>query len=156
MTDSHGTQPGVAQSVPAVVGDGPRSADTSDPVLLHMSSPRTEISVAHLRDQALAVVVGAGLRRLGDAVRLVMSELATNAVRYGQHEAFDVRVRRSGNGVRIEVDDRTQGRFALVGALPDETAEQGRGLLMVEAVAQAWGTSADGRITWADVASAGK
>lgn len=154
MTTFQRAQSGDARSVPAIAGNGLRSADASGPMLLHVSAPRTEASVAYVREQALAQVVKAGLRQLGDAVRIVLSELATNAVRYGQQEAFDVRVRRSGNGVRIEVDDRTLGRFALIRALPDEAAEHGRGLLIVESLAQTWGTSADGRVTWADIGTA--
>ena len=154
MTNLQETQQGAVRSTSETAGNGRRSADVTGAVLLHVSVLRTEASVARVREQALAEVVKAGLRQLGDVVRLVLSELATNAVRYGQQEVFDVLVRRSWNGIRIEVDDRTLGRFALFRALPDEAAEHGRGLLIVEAVAEAWGTSPDGRVTWAEIALA--
>ena len=75
------------------------------------------------------------------AVRLLVSELFTNAVKYGRPR--DARVR-----VSLEIDDtHVRGEIADHGrgfeqdhvAMPDPDAESGRGLAFLDAIADRWG-----------------
>ncbi|MEU3334366.1 ATP-binding protein [Streptomyces sp. NPDC006668] len=94
---------------------------------------------------------------LTDALLLV-SELATNAVRHGplREREFEVAVTALADGsCLIEVSDEGQlePRLRVVG----EWEETGRGLHLVEAVAAAWGVWTRGRhgkTVWALVLSA--
>lgn len=96
---------------------------------------------------------------------LLVSELVTNSVRYSARSAT-VRccLRRTCSGIRIQVWDAggdgipAQRRPPEYGTEPDGAArtglsERGRGLLIVTALAAAWGTCQDagGRLVWADV-----
>ena len=90
-----------------------------------------------------------GLQCLRD-VQLMVSELATNAVRHAQSQ-FDVILERvNQNTVRVEVRDFGQGIPEL---LASETEyEGGRGLKIVDVLAQTWGIEnrpgGRGKSTW--------
>jgi anti-sigma regulatory factor (Ser/Thr protein kinase) len=78
-----------------------------------------------------------------DAAETVVGELAANAVTHGcvQGRDFELRLTLSGRTLRIEVSDtRTERRPPGPGVLelPEELAESGRGLLLVEALADRW------------------
>lgn len=81
----------------------------------------------------------------------VVGELASNAVRYGGSE-FEVRIQRSRTTVRIEVHDRTP---RVPAKLPlSLESPGGRGLHIVEAYSNAWGTEflpSGGKCVWAEV-----
>ncbi|MFJ4800130.1 ATP-binding protein [Streptomyces murinus] len=82
---------------------------------------------------------------LADDVVLAVSELVTNAVRYGRG---NVRLWvRCAEELRIEVRDGNPAP-ALVRTTTDQD-ESGRGLLLVAGLARKWGVSQDGRTTWA-------
>jgi anti-sigma regulatory factor (Ser/Thr protein kinase) len=82
------------------------------------------------------------------AVRLLVSELFTNAVKYGAHG--DARVRLSleigDSHVRGEVGDRGRGFAEVHVPMPDTEAESGRGLAFLDAIADRWGVIHDGEI----------
>ena len=92
-----------------------------------------------------------GLTELADAVTLVVGELATNAVVHGD-SAFTVAVSRAGDGVRVEVGDCSPAQPRRRPLLADR-AEGGRGLLLVDAVADRWGHEkvGTGKLVWAVV-----
>lgn len=87
-----------------------------------------------------------------DDILLVASELATNSLRHARtafvcslvHEAGEVRVQVFDRDTRLPVQARADGN-----------ATSGRGLQIVAAVADAWGTSTDvegdieGKVVWA-------
>jgi anti-sigma regulatory factor (Ser/Thr protein kinase) len=100
------------------------------------------ITSAHLRLWDLT-----GLR---DTATLAVSELVTNALRHGQGDSVGLRVTRSDDELRIEVTDgnSTPARLSEAG----EAAENGRGLLLIAALAKEWGVSPDGRMTWCSFA----
>ncbi|MDW4907809.1 ATP-binding protein [Streptomyces sp. ADMS] len=90
------------------------------------------------------------LTALCDTATLAVSELVTNAVRHGQGNPVGLRVTSSDGELRIEVTDGnpTPARLREAG----EAAENGRGLLLIAALAKEWGVSYDGRMTWCSLA----
>ncbi|MEV4942965.1 ATP-binding protein [Streptomyces zaomyceticus] len=97
-----------------------------------------------------------------ETVVLVAAELATNAVRHGHVPGRDFRLSlRVADGIaRVEVSDTRAERVPpgpgkLTGPGP-EAADGGRGLLLVEALAERWGwcprLGAPGKTVWAECA----
>ncbi|MEU9338195.1 ATP-binding protein [Streptomyces sp. NPDC048290] len=87
---------------------------------------------------------GAQARVVGDAETLV-SELVTNALRHGGGDIrFRMRVR--GGRVLIEVRDGSSVVPRVRHASVED--EHGRGLVLVDALADEWGVSADGTTIW--------
>ncbi|MFD9428681.1 MULTISPECIES: ATP-binding protein [unclassified Streptomyces] len=102
--------------------------------------------------------VDAVLRRWGVdgdsvySVVLVMSELLSNAVLYGRDDVVGLHVAIDGvlSTVLVEVNDHTPGPRAAP-RLPGDDQESGRGLILVGALAETWGVSSDGAVTWCKV-----
>ncbi|MFJ8863893.1 ATP-binding protein [Streptomyces sp. NPDC102451] len=86
------------------------------------------------------------LDSLCEPVELCLSELVTNAMRYGQGPVVDVRLYRTASHLCIEVADGSPDRPVLGVAGSDD--ESGRGLVLVDAVAESWGVTEDGTCTW--------
>ncbi|WP_436786580.1 ATP-binding protein [Yinghuangia sp. YIM S10712] len=92
---------------------------------------------------------------VAESARLIVSELVTNAVRAGNHTDRGVRVAftlDAARGVlRIEVSDAGGGEPHVRSPESDETC--GRGLLLVDALAQEWGVQQDdrGKTVWAEL-----
>ncbi|MFD7508734.1 ATP-binding protein [Streptomyces sp. NPDC059853] len=91
--------------------------------------------------------------RLGDqydAVSLVVSELVTNALRYGR-PAVELELARGSHRLVCAVHDASS-RAPRLGE-PDENAESGRGLHLVECFSDGWGwrhqTESGGKVVWA-------
>jgi len=84
---------------------------------------------------------------VGDAAALLASELASNAC---QHAATDfvVRVDHTADRVRVEVSDTGPGQP--VPRAPTAGELSGRGLRIVDALADDWGVAArpDGKVVW--------
>jgi len=106
-------------------------------------------SVPLARRAVLRTLVGRGLDRIADTTCLLTSELVTNALRHGARGS-NGRVRDGSGPERVElillrrpgqmvcaVTDR--GAEPPVLARPDPSAEEGRGLRVVEALAATWG-----------------
>lgn len=83
-----------------------------------------------------------------DDVALLTSELVTNAVTHAR-SAADVTLRRDGRAVRVEVRDRDVAPPRK--RRPDERG--GRGLHLVEAIADRWGieTRHPGKVVWFEI-----
>jgi anti-anti-sigma factor len=94
-------------------------------------------------------------QRLGirqhDAAQLVASELVTNAVVHAG-TAIDLTLRFVEPVLHIAVRDRAGGVPRMRGIV-DESSESGRGLLLVDALAERWGSFVphSGKIVWARV-----
>ncbi|MFG3661806.1 ATP-binding protein [Streptomyces sp. NPDC047706] len=90
-----------------------------------------------------------------DNAVLVTSELVTNAVTHSGSERIVCRLHSTGLRLRVEVEDQNLGSTlpAPRQACPDD--ENGRGLLLVEAVCDGWGAgpapNGSGRIVWAEL-----
>jgi GAF domain-containing protein/anti-sigma regulatory factor (Ser/Thr protein kinase) len=79
----------------------------------------------------------AGLQHLVDEALLLVTELVTNAVVHaGTEVGVDIDV--DERGVRVEVFDAGPGHF--LKDAPSETREGGRGVFLLDAIAQEWGT----------------
>ena len=78
-----------------------------------------------------------------DDVRLLVNELVTNSVKFGGEGQIQLRVSGSGKSVRVEVHDEGPG-FAPPARKPTMEDTSGRGLFLVDALADRWGVSLDG------------
>ncbi|MGZ8738079.1 MAG: ATP-binding protein [Nocardioides sp.] len=81
-----------------------------------------------------------GLTELMDDVSLVVSELATNAVRHAQ-TPFVVTLSMAGGVVLLALRDESPG--VPLRSEPSLMDRGGRGLMIVELVSREWGTSTD-------------
>ncbi|MER6074655.1 ATP-binding protein [Streptomyces sp. NPDC001817] len=101
--------------------------------------------------QRLRRVVRASLTYWGrpdlvETAELLLTELVTNALRHARSRYIGVRVYLQGDHCVIEVNDGSPIVPVPRCAGPDD--ESGRGLLLVESLAEAWGVSEDGTTTW--------
>ena len=88
----------------------------------------------------------------------MVSEIASNAVRHtasGDGSWFDLTVTASGYAARVEIADRGSSSEPRI---PDQSGEAGaltggRGLRIVDALADRWGARGDelGRVVWFEV-----
>jgi anti-sigma regulatory factor (Ser/Thr protein kinase) len=87
----------------------------------------------------------AGCPALADAV-LLTSELATNAVQHsatGRGGAFVVAISHAPGRVRVTVTDGGSATRPIVAPEPEELAVSGRGLLLVDVLADRWGYASE-------------
>ena len=118
------------------------------------------------RDFTAAVLCTWGLADALPDARLVVSELVTNALRYGLIAAglpapgarhspnplVRLRLLRSPSGLRCEVTDPSDIMPTCLA--PDENTEIGRGLCLVAALSHQWGATSlpnGGKCVWADL-----
>ncbi len=73
---------------------------------------------------------------------LLLTELVTNAFQHGEGEEVGVRMARTAKTIRIEVADGSTRLPVARQASPLD--ESGRGIFIVDALADAWGVSHDG------------
>lgn len=93
-----------------------------------------------------------------DTLTLLVAELAANAVRHGRVPGRDFLLRLTAHEatVRIEVTDTRGERLpAPPGGVPGPDRTGGRGLLLVECLAERWGwyprsSGAPGKTVWAE------
>jgi hypothetical protein len=81
-----------------------------------------------------------GLEQYVDSALLLLSELVTNAFQHGTGRQVDVRLSRTSSEVKIEV--RGGPTHVLMAQTPSPFEEHGRGLLLIDAIADAWGVDA--------------
>jgi anti-sigma regulatory factor (Ser/Thr protein kinase) len=107
-------------------------------------------SVARARHALGELVDTLSERRLDD-VRLLVSELVTNAIRHARTEpdaTVRLLVETSDGRLRVEVHDHGAG-FEPAPRDPDPTRAGGWGLYLVEQLADRWGVdAADGTRVW--------
>lgn len=114
----------------------PRSRLTVEPRLTSARRARD-----FLRQHACPRHAGAVL----DVALLLVSELVTNAVRHGR-PPIEVEVECQGShGLAVHVSDGGSGSPTVIDLTPDADAEGGRGLAIVETLADSWGVSPSGR-----------
>jgi anti-sigma regulatory factor (Ser/Thr protein kinase) len=81
--------------------------------------------------------VGDAGQELRDAISVMVSELAMNAVQYAR-TAFDVRMELTEDSLRVEVSD-SGGGSPEVRPLPPASSPHGRGLFIVDQLSDEWG-----------------
>ncbi|MGP3967638.1 ATP-binding protein [Streptomyces sp. 6N223] len=96
-----------------------------------------------------------------ETARLVVSELFTNAVLHTDSGQVVCRIEASGGRLRLEVADQGLGldetpeECGIPGKAEDVEAENGRGLMLVDALTESWGViTADRRAgctVWAEI-----
>lgn len=115
------------------------------------SFPFAPSSVTKARHFAVDRLAGLPAPTL-EAVALMVSELATNCIRHAQ-TGFELGIDIGHDQVRIEIADAGKGRPAIKSPQPSEPS--GRGLRMVELLAENWGVisanSAQGKTVWFSV-----
>ncbi|MFE5815167.1 ATP-binding protein [Streptomyces sp. NPDC056479] len=109
-----------------------------------------EHSARHIRAIARSLLDEWGMRELTDAVELGVSELVANVVRHVPDRRCEVLISRRTGGVRVEVADGC-GRMPALPAQSRLDDESGRGLVLVDAVADKWGVDGrggEGKTVW--------
>jgi anti-sigma regulatory factor (Ser/Thr protein kinase) len=111
------------------------------------------VSASRARDFVCEHLVAHGLLYLVEDVRLVASELATNAMVHA-HTPFVVTLSETDGGVRLTITDDSP--TVPVRTSPQVTDMGGRGLMLVELLSEEWGagTDSDGsKSVWAAFAT---
>ncbi|MGS2590062.1 ATP-binding protein [Streptomyces hebeiensis] len=127
------------------------SADSDTVVLRWTRHPHC---VALARQELRALLRKWELSTLEDAATLVLSELLTNAGRHAGIPGREIETRylaRKPGGLRIEVHDTSERQP--VQRTPEPDACEGRGLILVAALADTWGIShrtGPGKLVWAE------
>jgi serine/threonine-protein kinase RsbW len=115
---------------------------------LHATSGAPQEAREWLRRTAVPVAI------LDDAL-LVLSELVTNSLRHagaGPGDRIGVEVSCREDGVRIEVRDAGPGITARRIDPPDPGRRGGRGLYLIQEVAERWGAErGDGSLVWVEL-----
>ncbi len=117
--------------------------------------PASDRSPATARSWTRARLRDWRLSALQDDALLIVSELVSNAVRVGGRVTLEMRTahRAGRHALRIDVVDEGRGLPGRVGASapPDVAACHGRGLPLVDSLAEAWGSECrvDGHHVWA-------
>jgi serine/threonine-protein kinase RsbW len=156
--------PGLARSlhpaVPDAAGSGDREDDSSWPAgpprapLLRVL-PGTPQAASTARQ--LAVQLLGASHPAADTVLLLISELVSNAIVHSRSGVpggtLTLALCPGAAGVLIQVCDGGGPSEPCLSAIPADGAEHGYGLLLVDALADSWGTlsSPEGRVTWCRV-----
>ncbi|MFJ7072933.1 ATP-binding protein [Streptomyces sp. NPDC098781] len=109
-----------------------------------------EHSARHIRTIARSLLDQWGMRELTDAVELGVTELVANVVRHVPDRRCEVLISRRTGGVRVEVTDGC-GQLPVFPGQSGPEDEGGRGLVLVDAVADKWGVdpvSRGGKVVW--------
>ena len=77
-----------------------------------------------------------------DDVRLLVNELVTNSVKFAGEGEIELKLIADDDALRVEVHDEGPG-FAPVTEPPDLGDTSGRGLFLVDAIADRWGVTLD-------------
>ena len=106
-------------------------------------------SVAIARHAVHSFCTHHALAPFADDAALLTSELVSNAIRHSGGLITLVALSRDGS-LTVNVRDAGDGDDKPIAMLPTPTAESGRGLFVVDAVASEWGTTPhpDGTSVW--------
>ena len=125
---------------------------SDDEIVLRWSRHPRQIGLA--RAELRTALMSWSLASLADSAALVLSELLTNAVQHARVPSgreIETRFVRLTRGVRIEVHDASP--LWPVQHQPADDACDGRGLLLVAALADSWGFGerrGPGKVVWAE------
>jgi len=120
----------------------PAGAGSMSPIERRREFKPAVLEVRAAREFVADALATAGYQGDVDDVLLLVSELATNAVRHARTR-FDLIIDARREGVRVTVVDDAGEQAPRVGQpTPDDTA--GRGLLIVDRLAETWGSTVVG------------
>lgn len=113
--------------------------------------PPEPASVSAARRFVCAVVAAWGYPDLAERTKVPVSELMTNAVRHARRPV-DLRVHRTRREVIVEISD--DDPHAPQPRMADPEDENGRGLMLVDSMTDAWGTrlTGSGKTIWFSLA----
>ncbi len=116
------------------------------------SFPASELAIGEARKNVLAQLVPWAGHRCGTDVEVMVSELVTNAILHSPGPGV-LTLRIGSDSLRVEVTDAGGGAGPKL-RRPDPSETSGRGLLLVDALANAWGVqhSDAGRTVWFELA----
>jgi len=134
----------------------PDQRDQPDPYEVRCRFPRSAVSVPRARAMLRAVLGAWGTAQdVAETAELLLSELAANALKAptagDPHVGFRVARGRGDGMLRLEVSDGGAGVPAARAAGPED--EHGRGLFLVESLADRWGVEPyrEGKTVWAEL-----
>jgi anti-sigma regulatory factor (Ser/Thr protein kinase) len=157
MTTNLAAQERTCRRAPADAADESNRCDEARPAL-EMSIERRpdpdtdDLSAADAAwPMRLRRIIRAALNHWGrpnliDTAELLLTELVTNALRHARGLDVGVRVYFQGDHLAIEVNDGSP--VLPVPRYAGSDDENGRGLFLVEALAEAWGVSDDRTTVW--------
>ena len=119
--------------------------------MLDLTLPAVAASVARARTELCDAMAPQLEQDELDTLRLLVSELVTNAVRHAKTE-ITIELTAEEGALHLEVFDRGDGRPVFLD--PDPGAPGGLGLPIVEALASSWGMrprEGGGKGVWAEV-----
>ncbi|MFJ4095600.1 ATP-binding protein [Kitasatospora sp. NPDC089913] len=150
--------PGSAADGPvAVPGAGPAGA------VLRGRIGRGDLArIAEVRAELRDALRRWGVAELIDTAELLSSELVTNAIRHTDRDAmFTARLYRepaaAGGRARLRVEVEDESDLRPTRRTPGEQASSGRGLMLVEALADGWGVEprGSGKRVWFELTTPG-
>ena len=118
-------------------------------VLASWEFPPQAISVTTARVETAALLADLEIAQTYEA-EVIVDELAANAVVHAQTN-FELTIERWQNGLRIIVRDLSKSKPNI--QYPDALAESGRGLFILDDVADDWGyhPTENGKCVWANI-----
>jgi anti-sigma regulatory factor (Ser/Thr protein kinase) len=128
------------------------------PQTMSVGLPAVWESVKEARDFAHEVLLSWALPRMYEDVRLVVSELVTNALRHAarysveRHGSTPIRLSLLRTGGRLTCAVTDPGDQIPVRREPDQVSQSGRGLHLVEAFSDSWNwapLAGHGKVVWA-------
>ena len=139
----------------AVIGAGEDHWDPTNKFVVHRAEQTRSFSgessnIGEARCFVIDTLNAWGLEQLVDDGSIVVSELVTNAIIHAESD-FAVSVSSHGDAVRLSVRDDSPVAPVMRSPLP--VAISGRGLRIVTALAQRWGTDlvGDGKVVWVEL-----
>ncbi|MGW2231086.1 ATP-binding protein [Streptomyces formicae] len=106
----------------------------------HLTTPNTPLSPKICRDTVAMLLTANGHRPdLADTARTLVSEIVTNAVTHTGSPTIDLETVVLCDGVRVVVYDDRAAAEPLAALDVSRDSERGRGLLLVQALADNWG-----------------
>ncbi|WP_405593085.1 ATP-binding protein [Streptomyces sp. NBC_01190] len=140
---AHGPTVQTVETRPAPGNGGSREALT---VRLATSGDDSGVGVQAFRRFGVSRLRSWGLHALVDDVELVLSELATNTLKYGAGRDITCCLSIRSNVLLVEVTDGSRAQPLVREVSLDE--EGGRGMFIVQQLADDWGVSGDGTSVW--------
>ena len=115
-----------------------------------------DLSAPERARRSLDEMLGTVDEELLEDIRLLVNELVTNSVKFAGSGAIELKMEASDDAVRVEVVDEGPG-FSPFFEEPTLEDTSGRGLFLVEALADRWGVRMNGKTcVWFEIEAEGE